>query len=77
MSPEEYQAWLEQHCLTIQEAGYILGVGKTQSYNIYNGTRIIGNQIQRTIRLFNFLPAPKRNAYIRMVRKEIKELKSK
>ena len=77
MTPNEYQQWLDENNLTIQEGGYVLGVGKTQSYNIHNGTRIIGKQIQRAIMVFNFLPAPKRKALIRVLRKEIKDSKNK
>lgn len=76
MTNEDYNKWVDDNCLTIQEAGYILGLKKSQAYNLVNETRVLSGRVQRAIKMFNFLPTPKRKAYIKMIRKEIKEMKS-
>jgi hypothetical protein len=76
MTNEDYNKWIDENNLTVQEAGYILGLKKTQSYNLVNETRVLSGRVERAIKLFNYLPTPKRKAYIKMIRSEIKKLKS-
>jgi len=71
MTKEEFNAWAEKHGLSIEEAGKMLGVSRSNAFKYANGSQAVSNSVAYAAEYFDLLP---KSESLKMILKRLAEV---